>query len=95
MMLQTKLKFRPTRDIHYIIQLMMGVCLNEFYSAMKWEVYSCIRPSYVRPSIYIPQILWHQLLLNYQVDFFKTCTDDLAGCVDDRKERIFSSDLFY
>jgi hypothetical protein len=30
--------------------------------------------------------LWHQLLINYQADFFQTCTDDQAGCVDDRND---------
>jgi hypothetical protein len=43
-------------------------------------------------------ILWHQLLINYQADFFQSCTDDQAqsctddqaGCADDRKENNFS-----
>jgi hypothetical protein len=44
---------------------------------------------------YVPQILWHQLLINYRADFFQTCTYDQAGSVDDRKEKIFSYDHFY
>jgi hypothetical protein len=40
-------------------------------------------------ALVILQILWHQLLINYLADFFQTCTDDQAGCVDDRKEMIF------
>ncbi len=55
------------------------------------ELHSSVR-MYVRA--YVHQILWHQLI-NYRVDFFQTCTDDEAGCVDDRKERIFSCDQFY
>ncbi len=60
------------------------------------ELHSYVR-LYVRPPVcpYVPQTLWHQLLLNYQADFFQTCIDDQAGCVDDRKERIFSCDHFY
>jgi hypothetical protein len=72
------------------------------YGPTKWEAY---RVALVRTSVcmsvrtyvypYVPQILWHQLLLNYQADFFQTCTDDQAGCVDDHKERIFSCDQFH
>ena len=70
-----------------------------FYAPTKWEAYriALVRTSirtYVCTSIH-PQILWHQLLLNYQADFFQTCTDDQVGCVDDRKEKIFSCDHFY
>ncbi len=66
-----------------------------FYAPTKWEAYrvALVRPS-VRTSVR-PQILWHQLLLNYKADFFQTCTDDQAGCVDDRKEMIISCDQFY
>jgi hypothetical protein len=66
-----------------------------FYAPTKWEAYRVVlvRP-YVRPSVH-PQILWHQLLIYYQADFFQTCTDDQVGCVDDRKETIFSCDHFY
>jgi hypothetical protein len=65
-----------------------------FYAPTKWEAY---RVALVRPSLrlYVSQILWHQLLLNYQADFFQTCTDDQGGCVDDCKEMIFSCDKFY
>ena len=57
------------------------------------ELHSSVRTS-VRPYVR-PQILWHQLLLNYKADFFQTCTDDQAGCVDDGKERNISCDHFY
>jgi hypothetical protein len=43
---------------------------------------------------YVPQILWHQLLINYRADFFQTCTDDQVGCLDDRKRKIFSAAIF-
>jgi hypothetical protein len=49
--------------------------------------------SFVRT--YVPQILWHQLLLNNQAYFFQTCIENRAGCVDDRKERNFSCGHFY
>jgi hypothetical protein len=62
------------------------------HSGRHIELHSYVR-TYLRP--YIPQILWHQLLLNDEADFFQTCTDDQAGCVDDHKERIFSCDHFY
>jgi hypothetical protein len=48
----------------------------------------------VRLSVCVLQILWHQLLINYQVDFFQTCTDDQAGCLDDHKETIFPATFF-
>jgi hypothetical protein len=60
-----------------------------FQSGWHIELHSSVRPSLS------PQILWHQLLLNYRADFFQTCTDDQVGCVDDRKEKIFSCDHFY
>jgi hypothetical protein len=48
----------------------------------------------LKVSTNLLQFLWHQLLNNYLADLFQTGTDDQAGCVDDRKENIFSWEYF-
>jgi hypothetical protein len=61
---------------------------------MKWEAYrvALVRMSTIRT--YALQILWHQLLVDYQAEFFQTCTDDKGGCVDDCKEKNFPATIF-
>jgi hypothetical protein len=65
-----------------------------FYATIKCKAY---RVALVRMSVhmYVLQILWHQLLINYRADFFQTCTDDQARCVDDCKEKIFFLQPFF
>jgi hypothetical protein len=67
-------------------------CLDD----RKENIFSCDHFYQLWPFVdFSNKVLWHQLLINYFADFFQFCTDDQAGCVDDRKEKIFSCGHFY